>query len=147
MSSLFELNNTKSESAEEEDVNLKALELMYYHEKITGKVGGCDYVALRSAINLHGEKRVKMAMDIGFENNCEDIKYAIGVLKNWRREGCPKYDIDVKTIGVRSTGKDDIFDFSFIIINMIYLELMYKSGIWFYALRNNIIMNTKIRVI
>ena len=89
-SSLFEHNNTKSESAAEEDINIKALELMHYHEKITGKVGGCDYVALRSAINIHGEKWVKMAMDIGFEKNCPEIKYAIGILKNWRRDGYPK---------------------------------------------------------
>ncbi len=109
-SSLFENNNTKGESAEEEDINLKALELMHYHEKITGKVGGCDYVALRSAINLHGEKRVKMAMDIGFENNCQDIKYAIGVLKNWRRDGYPKDDMEVKTNGVRGNRKSNTTD-------------------------------------
>ena len=103
-------NNTKSESAAEEDINLKALELMQYHEKITGKVGGCDYVALRSAINLHGEKRVKMAMDIGFEKNCPEIKYAIGILKNWRRDGYPKDDMEVKTNGFRSTGKSNTTD-------------------------------------
>ena len=109
-SSLFENNNTKSESPAEEDINLKALELMQYHEKITGKVGGCDYVALRSAINLHGEKRVKMAMDIGFEKNCPEIKYAIGILKNWRRDGYPKDDMEVKTNGFRSTGKSNTTD-------------------------------------
>ncbi|AWK51020.1 phage replisome organizer [Clostridium beijerinckii] len=110
-SSLFEQrNNTKSESGEEADINLKALELMQYHEKITGKVGGCDYVALRSAINLHGEKRVKMAMDIGFEKSCPEIKYAIGILKNWRRDGYPKDDMEVKTNGFRSTGKSNTTD-------------------------------------
>ena len=109
-SNLFEHNNTKSEFAAEEDINLKALELMHYHEKITGKVGGCDYVALRSAINLHGEKRVKMAMDIGFEKNCPEIKYAIGILKNWRRDGYPKDDMEVKTNGFRSTGKSNTAD-------------------------------------
>ncbi|MDG5854411.1 phage replisome organizer N-terminal domain-containing protein [Clostridium beijerinckii] len=110
-SSLFEQrNNTKNESAEEEDINLKALELMNYHEKITGKVGGCDYVALRSAIDIHGEKRVKMAMDVGFERNCPDIKYAIGVLKNWRRDGYPEDHMEVKKNGVRSNGKNNTAD-------------------------------------
>ncbi len=110
-SSLFEQhNNTKSESVGEEDINLKALELMHYHEKITGKIGGCDYVALRSAIDIHGEKRVKMAMDVGFEKNCPDIKYAIGVLKNWRRDGYPEDDMEVKKNGFRSTGKNNAED-------------------------------------
>ncbi len=110
-SNLFEQhNNTKYESGEEEDINLKALELMQYHEKITGKVGGCDYVALRSAIDIHGEKWVKMAIDIGFEKNCHDIKYAIGILKNWRRDGYPKDDMEVKKNGVRSTGKSNTTD-------------------------------------
>ena len=86
------------------------MELMHYHEKITEKVGGCDYVALRTAINLHGEKWVKMAMDVGFERNCPDIKYAIGILKNWRRDGYPKDDVEVKTNGFRSTGKSNTTD-------------------------------------
>ncbi|MFT8344476.1 MAG: phage replisome organizer N-terminal domain-containing protein [Clostridium beijerinckii] len=100
-------NNTKSESGEDEDINRKALELMHYHEKITGKPGGCDYVALRSAIDIHGEKMVKMAMDVGFEKNCPDIKYAIGVLKNWRRDGYPEDHMEVKKNGVRSNGKSN----------------------------------------
>ena len=109
-SSIVKHNNTKSESAEEENINLKALELMRYHEKITGKPGGCDYVALSSAIDIYGEKRVKMAMDVGFEKNCPDIKYAIGVLKNWRRDGYPEDDMEVKENGFRSTGKNNKAD-------------------------------------
>lgn len=94
----------------EDDINLKAMELMKYHEKITGKVGGCDYVALRSAIDIHGEKRVKMAMDVGFENNCPDIKYAIGVLKNWKRDGYPEDNVEVKKNGFRGTRKSNTAD-------------------------------------
>ena len=51
------------------DINAKAIELMTYHEKITGVVGGLNYVALRFAIDMHGEKAVKMAMDKAFEAN------------------------------------------------------------------------------
>ncbi|WP_026889863.1 phage replisome organizer N-terminal domain-containing protein [Clostridium beijerinckii] len=110
-SSLFDKhNNIKSELGKEEDINLKVLELMHYHEKITGKLGGCDYVALRSAIDIHGEKMVKMAMDVGFEKNCPDIKYAIGVLKNWRRDGYPEDHMEVKKNGVRSNGKSNTAD-------------------------------------
>jgi predicted phage replisome organizer len=102
--------DTQSESQEEEDINLKALELMNYHEKITGKVGGYDYVALRSAIEIHGEKHVKMAMEVGFERNCPDIKYAIGVLKNWRRDGYPEDIKEVKKNEFRSNGKSSQAD-------------------------------------
>ncbi|NRT77898.1 phage replisome organizer N-terminal domain-containing protein [Clostridium beijerinckii] len=109
--SFFEQHSkTKSESRKEEDINLKALELMHYHEKITGKPGGCDYVALRSAIDIHGEKMVKMAMDVGFEKNCPDIKYAIGVLKNWRRDGYPEDRVEVKKNGIRSNEKGNTAD-------------------------------------
>ncbi|OOP72148.1 phage replisome organizer N-terminal domain-containing protein [Clostridium beijerinckii] len=109
-SNLFEQHNNATSELGEEDINLKALELMHYHEKITGKVGGCDYVALRSAIDIHGEKWVKMAMDVGFERNCHDIKYAIGVLKNWRRDGYPEDNVEVKKNGFRSTGKSNSED-------------------------------------
>ncbi|WP_459477447.1 phage replisome organizer N-terminal domain-containing protein [Clostridium saccharoperbutylacetonicum] len=108
-SSLLENDNNKSESSEN-DINLKALELIQYHEKITGKVGGCDYVALRAAIDIHGVKFVKMAMDVGFEKNCPDIKYAIGILKNWRREGYPEENMEVKKNGGGSTGMSNTTD-------------------------------------
>ena len=110
-SSLFEQhNNTKSESVEEDDINLKAIELMQYHEKITGKPGSCEYVALRSAIDLYGEKWVKKAMDVGFQKNCPDINYAIGVLKNWKRDGCPEDNVEVKKNGFRGTRKSNTAD-------------------------------------
>ncbi|NMF05229.1 phage replisome organizer N-terminal domain-containing protein [Clostridium beijerinckii] len=104
---LFDNNNG---SVEEVDINSKAMELMKYHEKITGKPGGCNYVALRSAIDIHGEKLVKMAMDVGFQKNCPDINYAIGVLKNWKRDGCPEDHMEVKKNGFRSTGKSNTAD-------------------------------------
>ncbi len=78
---------------------------MHYHEKITGKVGTCNYVALRAAIEIYGEKWVKMAMDVGFERNCPDIKYAIGILKNWKRDGYTENFKEVKKNEFRSNGK------------------------------------------
>ncbi|WP_297427901.1 phage replisome organizer N-terminal domain-containing protein [Clostridium sp.] len=109
-SNLFEDNNTKNGLVEEGDINSKAIELMFYHEKVTGKPGGCEYVALRAAIEIYGQKWVKMAMDVGFEKNCPDIKYAIGVLKNWRRDGYPENDMEVKRNGFRGTGKSNTAD-------------------------------------
>ncbi|WP_297418724.1 phage replisome organizer N-terminal domain-containing protein [Clostridium sp.] len=107
---LFDNNNTKNGSVEEVDINSKAMELMQYHEKITGKPGSCEYVALRSAIDLYGEKWVKKAMDVGFQKNCPDINYAIGVLKNWKRDGCPEDNVEVKKNGFRGTRKSNTAD-------------------------------------
>ncbi|MVX64808.1 phage replisome organizer, partial [Clostridium chromiireducens] len=107
---LFEDNNIKSGLIEEGDINSKAMELMFYHEKVTGKPGGCEYVALRAAIEIYGQQWVKMAMDVGFEKNCPDIKYAIGVLKNWKRDGYTENDMEVKRNGFRGTGKSNTAD-------------------------------------
>ncbi|MCI1581074.1 MAG: phage replisome organizer N-terminal domain-containing protein [Clostridium beijerinckii] len=107
---LFDNNNNNNGSVEEVDINSKAMELMKYHEKITGKPGSCEYVALRSAIDLYGEKWVKKAMDVGFQKNCPDINYAIGVLKNWKRDGYPEENMEVKKNGFRSTGKSNTAD-------------------------------------
>ena len=103
-------NNNNNGSVEEVDINSKAMELMKYHEKITGKPGSCEYVALRSAIDLYGEKWVKKAMDVGFQKNCPDINYAIGVLKNWKRDGCPEDNVEVKKNGFRGTRKSNTAD-------------------------------------
>jgi len=107
---LFDNNNNNNGSVEEVDINSKAMELMKYHEKITGKPGSCEYVALRSAIDLYGEKWVKKAMDVGVQKNCPDINYAIGVLKNWKRDGYPEENMEVKKNGFRSTGKSNTAD-------------------------------------
>lgn len=93
----------------ENDINSKAIELMNYHEKITGIVGGLNHVALRLAIDMHGEKNVKMAIDKALEVNKTDIRYINGILKNWRREGYPKEGDEIKN-GVRSTGKGNAAD-------------------------------------
>ena len=108
--SLFRDKNTKSESPGEEDIDTKALELMHYHEKRTGVVGGKNYSDLREAVDIHGEKWVRTAMDIAFKKNCPDIEYAFGVLKNWRRDGYPNDDMEVKRNGFRGTGKNNSED-------------------------------------
>ena len=51
-----------------------------------------------------------MAMNVGFERNCPEIKYAIGVLKNWQRDGYPKDDEEVKRNGFRGAGKNNSTD-------------------------------------
>lgn len=84
---------------------------MTYHEKITGVVGGMNYVALRFVIDMHGEKAVKMAMDKALEANHTKMGYISGILKNWRREGYPKDDMEVKVNGGRKyTGKNNTAD-------------------------------------
>jgi len=102
--------NTKAELLDGESVNAKALEIMHYHEKITGIPGGHNYVAISAAIDLYGESWVKKAIDIAFQKNHTEIEYIIGILKNWRKEGCPKDHMEVKSNGIRSTGKSNSTD-------------------------------------
>ena len=113
-----ELSITQSEKLKDDstaladkDINARAIELMTYHEKITGVVGGINYVTLRFAIDMHGEKAVKMAMDKALEANHTEMGYISGILKNWRREGYPKDDMEVKVNGGRRyTGKNNPAD-------------------------------------
>jgi predicted phage replisome organizer len=93
----------------ENDINSKAVELMTYYEKITGVVGGLNYVSLKLAIDMHGKNQVKMAIDKALEVNHTDIRYINGILKNWRREGYPKEE-EVKKNGVRITRKNNSED-------------------------------------
>ncbi|MVX66824.1 phage replisome organizer [Clostridium chromiireducens] len=109
-SSTLRDKNYENKLLGEEEIDAKTLELMHYHEKKTGVVGGKNYGNLREAVDIHGEKWVKMAMDIAFKKNCPDIEYAFGVLKNWRRDGYPKDDMEVKKNGFRGTGKNNEAD-------------------------------------
>lgn len=74
----------------ENDINAKAMELLTHYEKITGIVGGLNFGSLKLAIEMHGEKPVKMAINRALEVNKHDMAYINGILKNWRREGYPK---------------------------------------------------------
>jgi predicted phage replisome organizer len=110
-SSLSQSENLKENpiTISENDINSNAIELMTYYEKITGVVGGLNYVALRLAIDMHGNNQVKMAIDKALEVNQTDMRYINGILKNWRREGYPS-ERDEKKNGVRSTGKNNTAD-------------------------------------
>jgi len=112
-SSLSKSEKLKNDSIAlaDKDINAKAIELMTYHEKITGVVGGLNYVTLRFAIDMHGAKAVKMAVDKAFEANHSEMGYISGILKNWKREGYPKDDMEVKVNGGRRyTGKNNPTD-------------------------------------
>jgi len=91
------------------DINAKAIELMTYYEKITGVIGGINYGALRLAIDMHGTKSVKMAINKALEVNQTDMRYINGILKNWRREGYPKEGEEIKN-GTRSNGTSNTAD-------------------------------------
>jgi len=94
----------------ENDIDLKAIEIMQYHEKITGRVGGDKFIALREALGIHGEKWVKRSIDMALERNNMPIDYAIGILKNWGRDGYPRDEMGVNKNGFRSTGKNNTED-------------------------------------
>lgn len=84
----------ESESKQEKDrisqVNDKSIKLLAYYEKITGRLGIFSLEALSSAIIIHGEEHVKMAIEKAIEVNIVTMKYVNGILKNWVKEGYPE---------------------------------------------------------
>jgi predicted phage replisome organizer len=103
-------NNSK----QGECVSAKALEILLHYEKITGIPGAINSGSIALALDMHGEKYVKMAINKAIEVNKMDMNYINGILKNWRREGYPKEDVEVKkndhgTIG--NNGKSDKTEF------------------------------------
>lgn len=96
-------------------VNSKALEIILHYEKLTGMPGIINAGSIALALDMHGEKYVKMAINKAIEVNKVDMNYINGILKNWRREGYPKEDVEVKkndhgTIG--KNGKADKNEFT-----------------------------------
>ncbi|WP_160687654.1 phage replisome organizer N-terminal domain-containing protein [Clostridium sp. C2-6-12] len=98
-----------------EGVNSKALEILLHYEKITGIPGIINSGSIALALDIHGEKYVKMAINKAIEVNKIDMNYINGILKNWRMQGYPKEDVEVKkndhgTIG--KNGKADKNEFT-----------------------------------
>ncbi|EHI98737.1 replisome organizer region-containing protein [Clostridium sp. DL-VIII] len=93
-------------SHKDDDINASSMRIMFYYQKITGIPGGAYSFAIRKAIDTYGEKVVKMAIDTAFDQNQTGFKYINGILKNWKRDGYPKEDKEVKKNGVRSYGKN-----------------------------------------
>lgn len=102
----------KKESKSEFEINDEgdAAGLLIYYENVTGILGGLNIGSLKLAIDMHGYKNVKKAINKSLEVNKANMTYINGILKNWRREGYPKDDMGVKTNGVRSYGKNNAAD-------------------------------------
>lgn len=101
----------QTDDCENENINNQdAVKLSIYYENMTGILGGLNIGSLKLAVDTHGYKNVKMAINKALEVNKANMTYINGILKNWRREGYPKEDMEVKTNGVRSTGKDNSAD-------------------------------------
>lgn len=102
----------KKESKSEFEINDEgdAAGLLVYYENVTGIMGGLNIGSLKLAINMHGYKNVKKAINKSLEVNKANMTYINGILKNWRRDGYPKDDMEVKTNGVGSNGKNKAAD-------------------------------------
>ncbi len=101
-------NSGQLTSSENEDTNYQeSAKLLAYYENLTGILGGLNIGFLKVAIDTHGYKNVKMAINKALEVNKANMTYINGILKNWRREGYPKEEMEVKKNGVRSTGKNN----------------------------------------
>jgi len=88
----------------------EAASLLTYYENITGIVGKLNFGAIKLAIDMHGEKQVKKAIDKALELNKMDMPYINGILKNWKRKGYPEDDVEVKKNGFTSIGKSNKAD-------------------------------------
>lgn len=49
---------------------------------------------------MHGEPNVKMAIDAAIKVGKAELNYINGILANWRREGYPKDQMEVKINGI-----------------------------------------------
>lgn len=66
---------------------------------------------LKYAINTHGERYVKMAIDKSIEVGKFNMAYINGILNNWKREGYPSKESKGGSInGTNSYGKGNISD-------------------------------------
>ncbi|NRT35551.1 phage replisome organizer N-terminal domain-containing protein [Clostridium beijerinckii] len=84
--------------------------LAKYHESVTGRIGGLEHGKLRGAIAMHGESNVKMAIDAAIKVGKAEMDYINGILSNWRREGYPEDNMEVRKNGFRSAGKSNKAD-------------------------------------
>jgi predicted phage replisome organizer len=103
-------SEVENKSSGTQNVNSKALKILMHYEKLTGIPGVFNMGSIALAIDMHGEKFVKMAINKALELNKKDMPYINGILKNWRREGYPKDDVEVKKDGTRCIGKNNAAD-------------------------------------
>lgn len=94
-------NNNKNKKEREKDnedtaaleivdnIGEKSEKIIKDYEKATGKIGWLESGAIKIALLGHTEKYVRMAIDKAIENNKFNVKYIIGILRNWKNEGYP----------------------------------------------------------
>jgi predicted phage replisome organizer len=88
------IEETKNEKLKAENLEKQAIKVLSFYEKVTGKAGIFSPNALLVAIDSHGESYVKMAIDKALEVDKPNINYINGILRNWKKTGYPKGEID-----------------------------------------------------
>jgi predicted phage replisome organizer len=89
-SNIVVIEEVMKEKRKAEKADDKAMKVISFYEKITGKIGILNHGSLVVAINSHGEKYVKMAIDKALEVNKINMTYVNGILRNWATEGYPE---------------------------------------------------------
>jgi len=79
---------------EAEIISQAGFRVLSFYERITGILGVFSLGALNIAIAQHGEKYVRMAIDKSLAINKVNMTYINGILKNWRKEGYPKEEVE-----------------------------------------------------
>lgn len=71
------------------EIREKAEKIIKDYEKATGKIGWLEINAIKIALLGHTEEYVRLAIDKAIESNKFNVKYIIGILRNWKKEGYP----------------------------------------------------------
>jgi len=84
-------NKIEKEKRTEKENKIE-FDIMEYIKRISKKFVGISLSTIKSAVSIHGEKNVKMAIDKAVEVNIPTMNYINGILKNWQNEGYPTID-------------------------------------------------------
>lgn len=84
--------NISSKKEREEFIHSQSLEIVNHYDKVLGTIGMLNIAAVKLAVEIHGVKYVRLAIDKAIERNKVNMTYVNGILSNWAKEGYPKGD-------------------------------------------------------
>lgn len=87
------IDEVRGEKEKADEAEEKALKILSFYEKLTGKTGIFGIQTLMALINSYGEEYVKMAIDKALEMKKVNISYITAILRNWSKDGYPERGI------------------------------------------------------
>lgn len=91
--SMEECNVTVTQQKEREEfIHSQSLDIVNHYDRVLGTIGMLNIAAVKLAVEIHGVKYVRLAIDKAIERNKVNMTYVNGILSNWAKEGYPKGD-------------------------------------------------------